>query len=119
MIYLASPYSHPDSDVREQRFEAVCRAAAFLICSGKTVYSPIAHTHPICKYGLPGDWQFWQHHDRQYIELCDEMVVLTLDGWKQSKGIQAEIGIARGLGKPVTFIHVDNANEDNPELTRG
>ena len=28
MIYLASPYTHPDRDVRQERFEAACRAAA-------------------------------------------------------------------------------------------
>ena len=119
MIYLASPYSDQDMKVRERRFEAVCLAAAYLIRTGKSVYSPIAHTHPICRYGLPGDWHFWQKHDRQYIEICDEMAVLMLDGWEQSEGIKAEIAIARELGKPVTFIRVETTNEDNPELTRG
>ena len=28
MIYLASPYSHSDPAVREQRYEAACQAAA-------------------------------------------------------------------------------------------
>jgi nucleoside 2-deoxyribosyltransferase len=119
MIYLASPYSHPDAEVRERRFDAVCRAAAYLIRIGKSVYSPIAHSHPICRYGLPGDWRFWQHHDSQYIEICDEMVVLMLDGWEQSEGIQAEMGIARELGKPVTFIHMKTVNEENPGKNRG
>jgi len=119
MIYLASPYSDPDVEVRERRFEAVCRAAAELIRSGKSVYSPIAHTHPICRHGLPGDWRFWQHHDRQHIEICDEVVVLMLDGWKQSEGVQAEISIARELGKPVTFMRLETANEENPGQSRG
>jgi nucleoside 2-deoxyribosyltransferase len=119
MIYLASPYSDNDAEVRERRFEAVCRAAAKLIHSGKSVYAPIAHTHPICRYGLPGDWQFWQHHDRKYIEICDEVVVLMLDGWDKSEGVQAEISIAREMGKPVTFIRVDTQNEENPGQSRG
>jgi hypothetical protein len=41
MIYLASPFTHDDPAVRQQRFEAACRAAAILISQGKTVFSPI------------------------------------------------------------------------------
>lgn len=104
MIYLASPYTHPDSEVRRQRFEAACRAAAELIRMGKTVFSPIAHSHAICLYGLPLDWRFWERHDRRYLEMCDEVVVLMLDGWRESAGVQAEIEIAQSLGKPVSYL---------------
>ena len=58
MIYLASPYSHPDAVVREQRFRDVCLAAARLIRAGQIVFSPIAHSHPIASggFGLPTGW---------------------------------------------------------------
>jgi hypothetical protein len=48
--------------------------------------------------------QIWQRHDHRYLEACDEVVVLMLDGWQQSIGVQAEISAARELGKPVTFL---------------
>ena len=114
MIYLASPYTHPDPAVVEQRFEAVCRMAADLIRQGKTVFSPIAHSHSICRYGLPGDWQFWKQHDREYLSACDEVVVLKLEGWQESHGVQAEIALARALGKPVSFVAVSGQAEENP-----
>ncbi|MCX7428986.1 MAG: DUF1937 family protein [Planctomycetia bacterium] len=98
MIYLASPYSHRDAGVRQERFEAACRTAAVLIRQGKTVFSPIAHSHAICRHGVPLDWRFWQRHDRRYLDVCDEVVVLMLDGWRESVGVQAEIAIARGRG---------------------
>ena len=104
MIYLASPYSHPDTDVRQERFDAACRAAAALLRQGKTTFSPIAHSHVLCRYGLPLDWEFWRQHDLQYLAACTEVVVLMLDGWAESVGVQAEIKIARELGKPVTFL---------------
>ena len=104
MIYLCSPFTHIDPTVRQQRFDAVCRAAAALIRQGKTVFSPIAHSYGICAHGVPHDWRFWQRHDRRYLEVCDEVVVLMLDGWRESVGIQAEVAIARELGKPVTFL---------------
>ena len=55
LIYLASPYSDPDPWVKENRFLAVCTKAAKMMSEGAYVFSPIAHTHPIAKYGLPGD----------------------------------------------------------------
>ncbi len=119
MIYLASPYSHPDASVRQQRFESACRAAATLICRGKTVFSPIAHSHAICAFGVPLDWRFWARHDRRYLEVCDEMVVLMLDGWRESVGVQAEMAIARELGKPVTYLRMAEQADERPARSRG
>jgi len=104
MIYLAGPYSHPDSAIREQRFHAACVAAARLMRAGHFVYSPIAHGHPIAAHGLPTDWRFWEPHDRRFLEQCDEVVVLMIDGWRESRGVQAEIQIAGELGKPVRYL---------------
>lgn len=104
MIYLASPYSHPDAAVRQQRFESACRAAAELIRRGHVVFSPIAHSHSIAQHGLPVDWRFWEAQDRRLLAACDELWVLTLDGWRESRGVQAEIAIARAAGKPVRFV---------------
>jgi hypothetical protein len=114
MIYLASPYSHPDPQVREKRFEAACRAAAELLRQGQSVFAPICHSHPICEYGLPLDWQFWQPHDRRFLETCDEIVVLMLAGWEESVGVQAEIAIARELGKPVRLLAAESQTGISP-----
>jgi nucleoside 2-deoxyribosyltransferase len=104
MIYLASPYSHPDPAVREQRFHAACRAAVAMLHTGRVVFSPIAHSHPLAQHGLPGNWHFWEQYDRAFLERCDEVVVLMLDGWQESVGVQAEIRIARELGMPVRYL---------------
>lgn len=107
MIYLASPYSHPDASIREFRFREACRAAAKLMRCGKVVFSPIAHGHCICEHGLPTDWRFWEPFDRAQLERCDEVIVLMLEGWQQSTGVQAEIRIAAELGKPVRYLEPD------------
>jgi hypothetical protein len=103
MIYLASPYSNPDSTVREQRFAAACAAAAVLVRAGHCVFAPVVHGHPLMEHGLPGDWAFWERHARWHIERCDEVVVLMLDGWDASEGVRAEIAIATELGKVVWY----------------
>lgn len=104
MIYLASPYTHPDPAVREQRYRAACRVTASLIEAGDIVFSPIVHSHPMADYGLPSTWGFWRRQDQAFLERCDEVVVLTLDGWGESAGVQGEIGIAHELGKPVRYL---------------
>lgn len=104
LIYLASPYSHPDSKVRHERFEAVCKQAAMMMKDGLLVFSPIAHTHPIASFGLPGGWEYWQKYDRTMLERSDELAVLKLDGWKDSIGVKAEIEIACEIGLAIRFI---------------
>ncbi|MBM3983831.1 MAG: DUF1937 family protein, partial [Planctomycetes bacterium] len=91
MIYLASPYSHPDPDVREQRFRAACRATAALLMAGEVVFSPIVHSHPLVAFEMPTAWSFWERIDRAHLERCDEVVVLMLDGWAHSLGVREEL----------------------------
>lgn len=108
LIYLASPYTHPDSHVQELRFEQACHAAARLMQEGDYIFSPIAHTHPIANAGqLPTDWEYWREYDKRMIACCDELYVLQLPGWQNSKGVTEEIEIARALKKPIKFIDVN------------
>jgi hypothetical protein len=117
LTYLCSPYTSADPAIRQARFEAACKAAAELVRSGKHIYSPIVSGHPLCQYELPSDWSFWRQRDLRFLAICDEVLVLKLSGWQQSVGIQAEIAAARALGKPVTFLSVDDQTEENPGLS--
>ena len=104
MIYLASPYSHPDPLVRQGRFDVACRAAARLISAGRPVIAPVVQGHPLVRFGVRGDWSFWAPLAREYIARCDEVVVLQLDGWRESEGVRAEMALARELGKRVDYL---------------
>jgi hypothetical protein len=101
MIYLASPYSQPDPAARQRRFGAACQGAATLLRAGKPVFAPVIHGHPVVAYGLPTDWEFWEPINRRLLVQCSQVAVLMLDAWRVSVGVQAEIRIARELGKPV------------------
>lgn len=117
MIYLASPYSHPNPAVREQRFRAACQATAALLHAGQPVYSPIVHSHPLVAYGLPTGWEFWSRFDRSLLARCDEVVVLMLPGWEASAGVCDEVRLARALGKPVRYLAPELAT-GTPTLAR-
>ncbi len=105
MLYLCSPYSDPDPAVRQERFEAVCRAAAKLMAKGLVVFSPIAHTHHIALAGnLPTGWDYWQRVDEAFLAACSRVVVLELPGWRESKGIAEELRLARVMGKDISYL---------------
>ena len=106
LIYLASPYMHERSAIRELRFYKVCRAVAFLLKEDTSImiFSPIAHSHNICMHGLKSGFDFWKEFDFRMLNGCDELWVLTLDGYKESIGVSAEIRYAVNLGKPVSYV---------------
>lgn len=106
MIYLASPYSHPDPAVRQQRYETVCHAAAELMLKGHRIYSPIAMTHGICLAGDPTKFafEFWADLDKEMIQLCLAFWILRMDGWEKSEGIKKELAYALSLGKDVHYV---------------
>ena len=103
MIYLAAPYSSPDIEVRQTRYEMACKATAELLREGKIIFSPIVHSHPLTDHGLPGDWAFWQKVDTHMLRKSDRLLVLMMPGWKESIGVQAEIALAERLGIGVEY----------------
>jgi len=106
LIYLASPYSHPDATVRYARYRMTAVAAAYLMQAGHNVFSPICHTHPIAELGCLSDRDasFWLERDKQILAFCDEVRVLKLEGWENSKGIAHELAWAKEMGKPCTLM---------------
>lgn len=60
IIYLASPYSHPIDDIREQRFKDIAKISAELNSEGVIAFSPIVYGHTLLDYKeMPTDWGFW------------------------------------------------------------
>lgn len=106
LVYLATPYNHPDPFVREERFTLACFAAATLMRNGVHLFCPIAHTHPIALQGnLPCGWDYWREYDRLMLDACAELWVVQMSGWRESQGISGEIAIATIQNKPIYFLH--------------
>lgn len=119
--YLSSPHSHEDYAVREARYHAALKTLGELLDQGLMVFSPIVHSHDL--YKLPGwdkrpvDFVLWEKYDTELISRCDGILILMIDGWKESKGIKAEIEICRAQNKPVMYLE---KREDRWHLeTRG
>lgn len=108
LIYLACPYTHSDADVRLFRFVEATKAAAALIGQGHIVFSPITMTHPIdvemagATNTLGSD--FWVKFDETFMERCDVLVLLPLEGWQESNGVQRELAYFEAHGKPLKIL---------------
>lgn len=108
ILYLACPYTHRDFQVRLRRFEQATKAAASLISDGYIVFSPITMTHPIdivlagSENTLGSD--FWIKFDEAFMDRCDELVLLEIDGWMESSGVIREIEYFRANNKPLWSI---------------
>lgn len=104
MIYLAGPYSHPDADIRQRRYEQLTAKAAELMIEGHVVFSPITHGHAIAEaHDLPGDFEWWESQCLGMLLHATKLIVLTLDGYETSKGVNAELMYAISLGIPVEY----------------
>ncbi len=109
MIYLASPYTHPEAMVRYDRFLRVNSVAAELMREGLHVFSPISHCHSIATMNqLPTDWEFWQDHCKAGLKKCDSLWVLKLDGWKESRGVAMEIATANLMLMPIEYREIQS-----------
>jgi len=106
MVYLASPYRHPDYRVVKERFEKVCKVTASLLSLGQNVFSPIVYSGQLVEYGLPqNDWDFWKKIDLEILSKCDCLFVLTIEGWDKSLGVKEEMEYAKKNGIPIRYIN--------------
>lgn len=103
--YLGSPYSNQPAGL-DAAHKAVCVEAGRLISRGLAVYSPIAHMHPIARYGLidPHAHDIWIPIDEPLMAAAKGLIVLTLDGWSQSVGLGYEISFFEEKGLPVVYM---------------
>lgn len=103
--YLATPYSkYPDGI--EAAFEEACRATAWLTQHGVGVFCPIAHTHPVAKFGNidPLDHEVWLPADRPLMDGACGIIVCMMPSWRESYGIRHEIEVFETAGKPVEYM---------------
>ena len=103
-IYLAIPYS----GMAESSYHQANKFAAAVMNMGYNPFSPITHSHPLTKFGVPGDWEFWKRIDLDWIDVCEEVwVLIPLEGEgkvKKSTGVQSELAYALENNKPVRYF---------------
>lgn len=110
--YLACPYAHPDEEVRLSRVRAATETAFDFFKRGISVFSPLTHNAPLVNMRIGNGWEGkWEGFDLGMLSRAQKLYVLTLPGWENSYGVQAEIAHARKLSIPIEhFAAAKNCN---------
>ena len=111
-VYLAQPYTYvgtaPKStekirELMDLRYNAGMIATYQLLQHRIWVHAPIVHCHEMAmKFNLPKDFQFWREYNFAMIRHANELIILTIPGWEESRGVREEAEFARTCGIPVT-----------------
>jgi len=108
MLYLAAPYTHENPKITEEWVKLTANAAAWLMAQGHHVIAPTLFGHTLVQTtGFEDTHTFWVDWGLNLLSRCDELYVLKLDGWKESKGIKQEVQEARKNGMQITFLRFD------------
>lgn len=103
--YLAIPYTHENVFVKHFRAEVSNFIAASLTKQGRIIFAPISAWHHMAmKYDLPGTFEYWAELDEQFIRISINLIVVMLDGWRESRGLKLEMEIAKKYGVPIEYL---------------
>lgn len=105
--YLASPYT---SKSRQQTAEWVHQVEVLLpkivdAFPKMTPLSPVACTDPLADLCDPEGG--WYAYALRLLRHAEGFIIVTLDGWEDSRGIMIELGYARAKGIPISILPPD------------
>jgi hypothetical protein len=103
--YMASPYSNIAKHIEFWRYDINLEVLGKLTYLGYIVLSPLVHSHPMAHtFVMPKGFEFWKQIDTIFMDHTIGLIVLMIDGWKESKGVQSEIKYMEKLGKPIYYL---------------
>jgi hypothetical protein len=108
--YVAQPYTaylsngSLNHELMEYRYLRALAEVSKMLTDNRMVYSPIVHCHEMAKiHTLPKDFSFWKNYNKAMLERASGIILLKLEGWQESEGLQDEWKFARETNMPVTF----------------
>lgn len=106
-IYIATPYAKYVHG-RSVAAKHAAQAAGQLLSAGILCFSPIAHSHQISvepTLRFEGDDHArWMEIDEPFMRLAVGMLLVQMDGWRDSAGVDHEKRFFVAAGKPVYGI---------------
>lgn len=105
LVYLACPFRHPDPEMRKKRC-AVAHTMAAQLSAEYYVFSPLTHNEILVSLAPELPREHWIEFDLRILKTCDKLLILTLDGWETSWGVQKEIAFAKENNIPIEEIEV-------------
>lgn len=103
--YVASPYSRFPGGIEAANAEA-CRAGGWLINQGVHVFVPIPHSHALALLGgiAVDNHDTWLEQDKAIANHAVGLVIVKLNSWDTSFGVNEERKWFAGWGKPEVLL---------------
>jgi len=104
-FYIASPYSKWDGGL-DDAARVVSEIAGRLIQHGLPVFSPIAHSHAVSTAAKMDflSHDIWLPADKPLMDAAAGLIVVDMDGWQISHGVNFEISQFREAEKPFWLL---------------
>lgn len=109
LAYIAAPYSHPDPEVVEGRMDEFANIISLLMAMEIHAVSPLMNHPYLGRRRTPGTYDYWGPYSINLLRRCDAVIVIMLDGWIESVGVQDEIKHAKEFKKPVFVCRPDGS----------
>lgn len=104
-IFVAGPYNSDDQSTMDYRLNKIIKYCTDLFLKGDASITPlILGLSYAKKASLPTDSNTWRKFSETLLKGCDEIHVLMMNGWEESKGVQFEIEEAKRLNITVKYI---------------
>jgi hypothetical protein len=102
--YIMTPYTKYPAGM-QAAFNDATRVTASFSSIRLNVYTPIVHGHPQALVAkLPTDHHFWWSMNLPFMQASCGALVVELEGWRESDGINAEIEWYAQQGKRVLYL---------------
>lgn len=114
LVFVAAPYTAYDANGKEDVPRIMKRIETFSLCMeqllkmGVLPYSPVlAHLVRCYTTKLPGSWDYWKQYSLTLLKKSDVMIVLTIEGWKESEGLKGEIEFAKEESIEIVYLDAE------------
>jgi hypothetical protein len=105
--YISNPYNGTDEQ-KEQRAQIAAKVCGQLLKKDIHAWSPIVHNHSMMKtfnqFTLEERRTKILDFDFSLLKASKGMIVLKIDGWKESFGVKAEIDLCQKLSIPIKYL---------------
>ena len=106
LAYIACPFTKLDPKEKVDCVDGLAEAVSVLFGLDHFAVSPILHNWlPWRRHELPTAFEDWESYNLLLLSKCDDLIVFTYPGWRDSKGVHIERRRAIFDKKPVFHLH--------------
>lgn len=107
-VFISVPYTKI-ADKFDDYIDAIGEIVTTEVRAGNSVICPVLvyKTCSNCERSKAIAHETWLKRALTDLRICDLMLVLKFDGWRESVGVIAEIEMAEAMKIPVEFLEMD------------